>query len=192
MINTTTEPRIYVACLAAYNAGFLNGRWMDASSDLDEMWEEINAMLKESQKILLKNDAIFKHDVCEEWAIHDYEGFHIKITEYAGLKGIASYMEAKENSHDDENFEALIKFAEDMGHADDLDTAQGYFDNAFCGIWDSFRDYADDYVESTGLISNTNQTLQKYFDYKSFARDLKCNYNTYELDSGSVAIFYNY
>lgn len=37
--------RIYVACLASYNAGILHGRWIDASSDPDAMQGEIDAML---------------------------------------------------------------------------------------------------------------------------------------------------
>ena len=30
-ITTNTEPRIYVACLAAYNNGILHGAWIDAA-----------------------------------------------------------------------------------------------------------------------------------------------------------------
>lgn len=52
------SPRIYVACLAAYNSGCLHGRWIDATTP-DEIWEQVRAMLADSPV----PDA-------EEWAIH--------------------------------------------------------------------------------------------------------------------------
>ena len=36
MNTTTTTPKIYVACLASYNAGILHGRWIDADQDADD------------------------------------------------------------------------------------------------------------------------------------------------------------
>lgn len=52
------RPRIYVACLAAYNSGCLHGRWIDATTP-EEIWEQVRAMLADSPE----PDA-------EEWAIH--------------------------------------------------------------------------------------------------------------------------
>ena len=192
-MNTTTEPRIYIACLSAYNAGFLNGKWIDASSDVDEMWQHINEVLKDSHKVLIKHDAIFKHDVCEEWAIHDHEGFHIEIGEYTGIDTIADYMEALEQCQDDEQFEALIKFHDHMGYKHDLDTTQGYFEDHSQGIWNSFRDYSDNYVDDCiiGCLQDAPEVLQQYFDYESYARDLEHEMITIELSTGNVAVFNN-
>lgn len=52
-------PRIYVACLAAYNSGRLHGAWIDASQDVDDIWNELKQVLASSPV----PDA-------EEWAIH--------------------------------------------------------------------------------------------------------------------------
>lgn len=60
----TEQPRIYVACLAAYNYGILHGAWIDADQEPWALWDEVAAMLRASPLA----DA-------EEWAIHDYEGF---------------------------------------------------------------------------------------------------------------------
>jgi len=62
--NIPETPRIYVACLAAYNAGRLHGRWIDAAQDAADIQAEVRKMLAASPQA----DA-------EEWAIHDYEGF---------------------------------------------------------------------------------------------------------------------
>ncbi|WP_024353472.1 antirestriction protein ArdA [Brevundimonas naejangsanensis] len=47
-----SSPRIYVACLAAYNNGFLHGAWIDADQDADQIRVEIAAMLARSPVIL--------------------------------------------------------------------------------------------------------------------------------------------
>jgi len=61
---TKDEIRIYVACLAAYNSGYLHGQWIDATQGEDHIWTETRAMLAASP---------IPHT--DEWAIHDYEGF---------------------------------------------------------------------------------------------------------------------
>ena len=74
-----STPRIYVACLAAYNNGYLHGTWIDADQDADQIRDEIAAMLARSPV----EDA-------EEYAIHDYEGFEgVSISEYAGIDSVA-------------------------------------------------------------------------------------------------------
>lgn len=61
------EPKIYVACLAAYNNGYLHGAWIDADQSKDDIIEAIQAMLKTSP--------VADTECCEEWAIHDYQDF---------------------------------------------------------------------------------------------------------------------
>ena len=76
MQTTQVTPKIYVACLAAYNNGKLYGKWIDAAQDADEIHEEIQAMLKNSPE-----------PMAEEWAIHDYEGFEgYSLGEYGGIE----------------------------------------------------------------------------------------------------------
>ncbi|MBX9790018.1 MAG: antirestriction protein ArdA [Pirellulales bacterium] len=79
-MNQKLKPMIYVACLAAYNAGMLHGKWIPAAQDADSLREEVNAILKESPVPL-----------AEEWAIHDYEGFgDIRIDEYHSLSEVSA------------------------------------------------------------------------------------------------------
>jgi len=59
------EIKIYVACLAAYNNGYLHGEWIDATQELSDIYDQVNAMLKASPV----------EEEAEEYAIHDYEGF---------------------------------------------------------------------------------------------------------------------
>lgn len=67
------DPRIYVACLAAYNRGCLYGAWIPVEDDEAAVWLQINAMLAASPIA-----------GAEEWVIHDYEGFGgVELAEYA-------------------------------------------------------------------------------------------------------------
>ena len=79
------KPRIHVACLAAYNNGWLHGVWIDVEDDADAVRDATNAMLKASPVA-----------GAEEYAIHDHEGFGgVEIAEYAGVDkvvAIASFL----------------------------------------------------------------------------------------------------
>jgi antirestriction protein len=78
-MTTEPTPRIYVACLASYNAGILYGKWIDADQDADAIHEAVKAMLASSPQ----EDA-------EEWAIHDYEGFYgVKLSEWESFEKVA-------------------------------------------------------------------------------------------------------
>jgi len=79
-ITTNTEqPRIYVACLAAYNNGYLHGAWIDAAQEPWAIYDAVRVMLSASPI-----------EGAEEWAIHDYEGFGgVRIEEYASFDRVS-------------------------------------------------------------------------------------------------------
>ena len=73
------KPKIYVACLAAYNNGRLHGEWIDADQDPWAIFDDVKKMLAASPVA----DA-------EEWAIHDFADFGgIRIEEYEGFEIVA-------------------------------------------------------------------------------------------------------
>ena len=45
---TSDGPRVWVGCLAAYNAGNLHGEWVDVTEYTDELWAAINKVLRTS------------------------------------------------------------------------------------------------------------------------------------------------
>lgn len=68
-------PRIYVACLAAYNAGKLHGIWIEATDELESIQAQVQRMLSTSPE-----------PVAEEYAIHNYENFgSYRLHDYEGL-----------------------------------------------------------------------------------------------------------
>ncbi len=154
MQNTQTTPRIYVACLAAYNNGYLHGQWIEANQDKDDIYSEIQKMLSKSP---IPNS--------EEWAIHDYEGFMgLRLSESEDIATVAEIAVMLE-----EHGEAWAKFAEYEGV--EYATLER-FEEAYAGQWDSEEDFAEDLANETMEIP---KHLEYYIDYEKLARDLFIN-----------------
>ncbi len=170
----TDTPRIYVADLAAYNAGTLRGVWIDANKEPDEIVADVQAMLAGSPE-----------PVAEEWSIHCYEGFGA-----AYISEWASFEEVHQIALLIEQHGALG--AELLGHwNNDVDEVRRLFDDGYyLGVWDSVADYAQELTEETTEIPDH---LQYYVDYSAMARDMELNGDifTVELD-GQVHIFANH
>ncbi|MEM0984834.1 MAG: antirestriction protein ArdA [Pseudomonadota bacterium] len=148
------RPRIYVACLAAYNNGFLHGRWIDATTP-DEIWEHVRAMLADSPE-----------PDSEEHAIHDYEGFEgANLSEYASFETVCE----------------LADFIEERGalgvklfrhFADDLAEARAAFED-YAGEYRSAAEFAEQLHEDTG--TEIPESLRYYIDWQALARDMALN-----------------
>ncbi len=170
----SNEIRIYVACLAAYNSGHLHGVWIDATDDLDSIWEQVHAMLASS----LVEDA-------EEYAIHDYEGFGgYGLSEHQGIEStheIASFIE----EHPDFAGELLSHFG------GSLDDARKAAEECYTGCYTSLEDYARELTEQTGEVP---EKLEFYIDYERMGRDMELGGEIYTIETAhdEVHIFWNH
>lgn len=170
---TMTQPKIYVACLASYNNGCLHGCWIDATLDVNDMQDEINAMLKASPE-----------EGAEEWAIHDFEGFgSYRLSEYEGLESVhevASFIE----EHGDLGAELLSYYG-------DVDEARKAIEESYCGCHTSVADYAQELTEDTGDIP---KHLEMYIDYERMGRDMELSGDIFTIEMGyqEVHIFWSH
>jgi antirestriction protein len=183
--------RIYVACLASYNAGTLYGRWIDATSDVDAMGAEIAEMLRGSRypNVMVTHPETGEQvPSAEEYAIHDYDGVPSSFGEYPGLQAIADFVELCE-SHEYIDSDDMAAIVADFHKVDD---ARDALTNDFCGIYDSFRDYADEIADEMMACHDGEipQMLVNYFDYEAHACDLALSMTTVEVSNG-VAVFYS-
>lgn len=140
-------PRLYVACLSAYNNGYLHGWWIDADQELDDIWLDIKDMLAESPM----NDA-------EEWAIHDYENFgSISLSEHEDLEEVCQWANLiSEHSDDSGAVSAYISFAKDTG----LEITLEEFESRYCGHWQSGQDFA-----------LNSQEIEELYNWSQFEKD---------------------
>lgn len=168
----TTEPKIYVADLAAYNSGYLHGVWIDALEDVDGIQEQINAMLATSPV----PDA-------EEYAIHDYEGFDgYRLGEYEGI----------DTAHEIACFiEEFPEFGSGLlNQFSSIEEARKAAEEDYCGCYCSLADYAQELTEGTTEIPDA---LAYYIDYEAMARDMELNGDVFTIEAGfrQVHVFWN-
>ena len=95
--------------------------------------------------------------------------------------------QALENEGDE--LAALVLFCEDHGNEYGMEN----FEDAFRGIWDSEVEYAEEFADDVGLLSEMPDNLKFYFDYAAFARDLFISdLTSYGLPGGGIAVFSNH
>jgi len=147
-------PRIYVACLVAYNNGRLHGAWIDATEP-SEVMDKVRAMLAASPE----PDA-------EEWAIHDHEGFEgARLSEYASFETVCA-LAAFIGEHG-----ALgAKLYREFG--DDLAQAEAAFED-YAGEYRSAADFAEEVTRDSG--TEIPASLDYYIDWQALARDMAMN-----------------
>ncbi len=168
------EIRIYVADLAAYNNGKLHGVWIDATQDINDIQDQINAMLAESPE-----------GFAEEYAIHDYEGFGgYSVSEYEGIQSlheIACFIE----EHPDLAGELLSHFG---GHLED---ARKAMEENYSGCYKSLADYAEQLTEDTSQIP---ENLAYYIDYERMGRDMDLSGDIYTIETAyeEVHVFWSH
>ncbi|MBT3022055.1 MAG: antirestriction protein ArdA [Candidatus Thiodiazotropha sp. (ex Lucina aurantia)] len=170
----STETKIYIADLAAYNNGFLHGVWIDATDELDDIQDQINAMLKASPV----EDA-------EEYAVHDYEGFDgYSVGEYDSidtLHEIAGFIEEQPE------FAGAL-----LAHfCGDLDEARKAAEDNYNGCYKSVADYAQDLTEQT---SEVPKHLEFYIDYERMGGDMEMSGDIFTIETAhdEVHVFWNH
>ena len=120
------SPHIYVSSLADYNQGKYHGVWIDATKEVDDIREDIQAMLWQSPVLLAEGESY------GDWAIHDSVGFAmVTVHEHDDLEtvhqlavgieehGAAFSAWADVNNNEPERLE-LFEDAY-LGHYDSLD-----------------------------------------------------------------------
>jgi len=178
MNETKITPRIYVACLASYNAGKFHGRWIDATAGADSIRDEISAMLAESPE-----------PGAEEFAIHDHEGLGA-IGEYESLDRVAEIGEAIGAAGD--NAPALLAWLDAEPGRD-----PGEFEDRYRGEWPSLADYVEDFWEEQGWQQTADRLAgrswwnpTRYIDWDRMAHDLELNGDVETHDApGGVYVF---
>ncbi len=177
-------PRIYVACLSAYNNGYLHGWWIDADQEPDALWLDIEDMLADSPM-----------DDAEEWAIHAYENFGpIHIDENEDIEKVCQWANLiSEQKEDSGAIAAYISWAEDVG----LEVTTEEFESRYCGHWKSGEDFA---LKSNEIeeVYNWHQFEKEHhfwsmmIDWEKVGRELELSDAYYYADgskSGSYGIY---
>lgn len=173
-----TNPRIYIACLAAYNNGKLHGKWIVANQTTSEIWSEVSAMLKASPE-----------PNAEEWAMHDYEGFgEIEFSEWPDFARISALASLLENHGD----AFSLWYSNQCGQSSEVDDLEENFLEQWQGAHECESAFADYLLDQTGQLQELPKWAQNYFDFESYARDLRLGGDyTFVPNNSQVYVFSN-
>jgi antirestriction protein len=149
-VSTETVPSIYVACLASYNNGVLHGVHIDLEEGIEEsdVWDRIKAMLAES-----------KEPDAEEWAIHDFEGFHpIRLGESEWIGRVLVWAEGIREGGDAYKHWVVDVLGRDYGQDPSVYSLDNFRD-AFIGEYDSLAAYGQEDFESAHSMDDVEKAV---------------------------------
>jgi antirestriction protein len=184
-------PKIYVACLSAYNSGYLHGLWIDATQDVKEIIDDINWMLSWSP--------VNYDQVCEEWAIHDYENFHgFSLSESENLEYVSKIAQILDNAEDAAAMAAWIDYGKGWVDNQNIEELAEEFHSYYCGHWDSEKDFvlkSDELEEIYSWLEFEKKFKfwSYHIDWDSVTRDLFLDdYNSVKASPYGIYVFRAY
>lgn len=161
----------------------------EAAERVEELDEEIRAYLgprtSDSFAELLIEYLSLTVLSAEEFAIHDFDGEELEgLGEYCGLAAVASRIEAAELAVDRLGSDGVAIVAAFYDYhscrPDDAREAVDAVVEAYQGTYDSWTDWAEEYVDSTGMLEAMPEQLRYYFDYEAYGRDVRLNGDLFE------------
>jgi antirestriction protein len=178
MRNLENTPRIYVGTYGQYNNGSLFGKWFDLTD-----YADLKEFLQDCYEF-------HRNELDPELMFQDWENIpDFLISECSLQKEAFAYFEAI-GEMNDEAAEAFEIYCKQINYwpnnryelEDQLESFRESYRGFFGGsMKDATLEYTYQYVEETGLLSGVPSTLEKYFDYEAFARDLFLEvYSEYE------------
>lgn len=158
-----SDMKIYVACLASYNAGRLYGKWIELEGlSENAIGDAIEDMLTHSPT-----------EGAEEWSIHDYEGFgDIRLGENPGLDMLASLVEMVENHG--KVFLGVVAHLGTHYIEEAIETMQ----ERYLGSAKSLEDWGWEQMENSGDLDRIPDYLYRFFNFTAYAQE--------ELDVGET------
>ena len=154
-------PSLYVGTYHKYNSGSIAGNWLDLEDYADP--EDFYKACKE----------LHSNESDPEFMFQDYEDLPASLySESGGIAEIYTFLDLDE--HERKIVEAYL--SQETG--DDFDAILA----AYQGTYDSEEDYAIEYCDNTGILSDIPDFIAYHIDYKSMGRDLTADMTSIEYD----------
>lgn len=143
--------RIYVGTYAKYNAGSIAGAWLDLEDYTDAV-----AFLKACHQL-------HKDEADPELMFQDFEGIPKGYYSESCIKSeLWDWLDLDET---DRNL--LAAYQDAVDEKADIEAAR----DAFYGIHDNERDFAESFYEETGMDKGIPDALRCHIDWEGVARD---------------------
>ena len=171
------NPAVYVGTYAKYNFVYgcekaLIGCWLDLTkfADYDEFLAVCRYIHRDGAdpEFMAQDVTDFPREFYTEGFLSERE-FEV-IQEFANL--------------DEDEREAFKVYVAAFGSSREEVSIYDNFREAYCGEWDSEKDFTYNLVDELGYLRGVPDSIASYFDYEAFARDLFIE--DYRFDSGFV------
>lgn len=161
--------RIYVGTYAKYNAGSIAGAWLDLEDYADK-----DAFLSACREL-------HKDELDPELMFQDFEGFPRSMySESSVSDDLWEWLKLDESDQ-----ELLAVYQDHIDQSGDIETAR----DSFLGKYTSAEDWAAEYLEETGMLSEVPESLRNYIDFEAYARDAGYNGMSFIRHDGDVWVF---
>lgn len=170
-MRTTETRRVWIGCLACYNAGNLRGDWYDADAAGDVTPEELHGGATHHKNLWCMDTDGFPAPWAKEMGpteAHDIDAALAKVEDDGADVGA---------------FAAWVKHGN--GEIDDVDG----FRDAYCGEHESEEAYAEELAEELGLIPLGAKWPLNCIDWEAAAREKFCGDYWSESVAGGRAVY---
>ena len=167
MAHDELRPAVYVGTYGKYNEGSIYGAWLNPG-DYDTYEDFMKACGE-----LHKDEPSGQR----EFMFQDYENLPRNLySESYFSKAAFAYCKAYDEAADPDALEAyaeLFEIEEDW----DADDIFEDFNEKYRGEYEGYTDLAYAMVDELGLLNDMPSTLQNYFDYEAYGRDLMFDFD---------------
>lgn len=170
-------PSVWIGCLACYNEGRLVGDWFDAE-DADEIT---------AQDIHGAHARAGTHD--ELWVM-DTDGdmpVRREMSPHEAAQWARAVLSVPE--HQRAALCAWVRSGDYVAEGTGELPSIPDFEERYCGQWDSFRDYAEQLADDTGLLQGVPEGVARYFEWAAWTRDLAFDFTVADARGGGVHVF---
>lgn len=165
--------KIYLTDLAAYNAGYLVGEWIELPLKKEELDKKLKNILKSGSQIC--------GEIHEEYFITDFESDIVDIHEYSNIFDLNEQAELLSDLCDYEL--KIVKFLLNENLANSLEEAIENIDNVTLYENQTMEDIAYNFVNEIYDMDNLPCLISSNIDYKGIARDLEIEGTFYKIDN---------
>lgn len=163
-------PKVYVGTYAKYNNGDISGEWLNLTDyvDYDDFLEACADLHSDEED--------------PEFMFQDFENFPEQYYGESGLKPeLWDYIEAITN-YDKEFVDVILENGHSLNEIGEF----SFYPNCH-----NKGDFAQMYIDETGGLENLGQdTLENYFDFQAYGRDLAMDVVMIEYDNGYLVKYY--
>lgn len=175
-----TDARAWIGCLSCYNSGRLIGEWYPAREAGDISTDALHIDAGTVARVS-----------CEELWVMDHEGLPISgecsPTEAQAWGDLLDEVDEWQRAA----FLAWVREGNYSHGSDGLPTVSE-FEDAYAGEFASFREFAENLADDTGMLSEVPDEIAAYFNWSAWTRDLAYDYTTADAPGAGVFVFSNH